>query len=166
MVILSVLETDTIMSNDPIEIVTPMTQHFEDLSLDPYWDEAGYPTIGYGHKLSSIQMKSLDTYPPISMDQALKLLRDDLKHALAGVRNSVKVPLRPYQMAALIDLAFNIGSEAFSRSTLVAELNEGNRGDIPHQFERWIYANHHISAGLEERRQAEARMWLNKPWRD
>jgi GH24 family phage-related lysozyme (muramidase) len=67
------------------------------------------------------------------------------------------------QYAACIDLAFNIGVQAFALSTLVHMINIGAMHLVPDQFRRWNKG--HVDGkvvelpGLTRRRAAEVAVW-------
>jgi lysozyme len=61
-----------------------------------------------------------------------------------------------------VSLAFNIGSGAFKKSTLVKELNQGNRYGAANQFLRWDKAGGRTLKGLTNRRKAERDQFLGK----
>ena len=46
-------------------------------------------------------------------------MANDLKKFESAVNNAVKIPLNQNQFDALVSLAYNIGTDAFSKSTLM-----------------------------------------------
>ena len=134
---------------------------FEGYSPLEYTCVAGKRTIGYGHVL-----KPDENYVcGVSEKQAEELLIQDLSIAEAAVDLLVDVPLKEHQRDALVSFAFNIGTYAFQRSTLLKELNAGNYEQVPKQLLRWIYVNGKPCYGLLRRRQTEAAMFENKTGR-
>jgi lysozyme len=125
----------------------------EGFRSDVYDDGAGYPTIGYGHKLTADEIGKLTQ---VSFAQASTLLRADLAAAEAAVMRFVTVPLQQSEFDALVSLVFNIGAGAFRRSTLLRRLNAGDRAGTIEQFGRWVFANGRRMAGLATRRADEA----------
>lgn len=131
----------------------------EGFSAVPYKDQAGLWTIGYGHKI-----KPGEHFPnPITQQEGLQLLQQDMADAMQAVKDNVHVPLNQNQHAALVSLAYNIGGENFAASTLVRLLNAGDFAGAAAQFPAWD--KEHIngvlttSAGLLNRRQAEAALF-------
>ncbi|WP_157799769.1 glycoside hydrolase family protein, partial [Bacillus subtilis] len=55
------------------------------------------------------------------------LLRADLKPVQADVDSLVTVTLSDYQRAALYSFAYNTGTDAFSRSSLLKKLYAGDK---------------------------------------
>lgn len=71
-------------------------------------DIAGNRTIGYGHLV-----EPGESFPHgVTMDQALDLLDRDINAAVAQVNRALNVPLAQNQFDALVDLAFNEGSDS------------------------------------------------------
>ena len=139
---------------------------WEGLELAPYHDSAGYPTIGVGHKLSDEVKADLSRWKPITREAAIDLLNQDLVRFRQTVNRVVyRVPSAAAQQdreTALISLAFNIGTGAFARSTLVDMINDG--GSVP-QWKvvlEWLDWCKHtvngrkvVSTGLLNRRRGE-----------
>lgn len=121
--------------------------------VEAYLDPVGIATIGYGHT-RTVHMGMV-----ITREEAERLLVKDLAWAERAVSEHVKVPLEQNQFNCLVSLTFNIGEGAFSRSTLVRELNKGRYEAVPGQLMRWVYAGGKKFKGLERRRAAEAEMW-------
>jgi GH24 family phage-related lysozyme (muramidase) len=112
-----------------------MLKELEGLRLEPYYDVAGYPTIGYGHKLSNEMWAGLKEFQPITANKAAKFLLMDVDCAKRDVDSDVEVDLSNNEYAALVSFTYNIGHGAFSDSTLLKMLNAGDgrveRGDAP-----------------------------------
>ena len=143
----------------PITLAANVAKEFEGLRLNPYHDVAGFPTIGYGHKLSSIKDDPLNKYKPITETVAVALLHHDLSEAQKEVRSLVTARLTAGQEAALIDFVFNEGAGRLRASTLLHDINDGDTMDAPAQFKRWVYADGGQEEGLVKRREAEIKLW-------
>lgn len=120
-----------------------------------YRDVAGFPTIGYGHRL--LDPESF----PNGLDeaQAAEILRSDVREAEQAVERLVKVALTQGQFDALVDFCFNLGAGKLAKSTLLKILNAGRYQDALEQLLRWDCAGNHESPALKTRRQAEAELW-------
>ncbi|MBI3901772.1 MAG: glycoside hydrolase family protein [Nitrosomonadales bacterium] len=134
----------------------------EAFSATTYLDQAGYPTIGYGHKLRSGE---LQTYQQgVTEPQALTLLQQDVSVAEQSVNNLVTIPLQQNQFDSLVSFTYNVGSGNFSNSTLLKKLNEGDVTGAADQFNRWnkvtVNGEHVISPGLSSRRNTERCMFI------
>ena len=120
-----------------------------------YLDTAGYPTIGYGHRLVHPEC-----YPHgITEPQASIILEWDVREAEQAVERLVKVPLSQGQFDALVDFTFNLGSGSLAGSTLLHALNAGQYAAAAVQLLLWNHAGNEVSAGLKTRREAEFRLW-------
>ena len=110
-------------------------------------------TIGYGHTYG---VESGDVCTEV---EALAWLQDDLDWAERAVVNNVEVHLTQNQFDALVSLTFNIGKEAFKRSTLLEVLNAGKYDEVPAQIARWNKQKGKVLRGLVRRRAHEALLW-------
>jgi lysozyme len=127
------------------------------VALITYKDKAGYDTIGWGHKLTGNE-----SFPNgISPDDAEQLFDRDLKRFKDAVNDSVKVPLTQSQFDALTSLAFNIGDDAFKRSTLLRLLNQGDYTNAGNAFMDWTRVKNDHPQGQINRRTAEQAMFSN-----
>jgi len=125
-------------------------QSFESLSLEPYQDQAGLWTIGFGHLMTPDE-----DHDTITEDEADVLFLGDLAKAEAAVNQAVEILLSQNEYDACASLCFNIGLGNFTSSTLVRLLNSGNTDLAAQQFLRWDYAGGQQSSGLMVRRTAE-----------
>jgi len=147
------------MFEDWLDYCLPLTKRWEGCVLTAYPDpvSGGNPwTIGYGSTGPDIVQGLVWT-----QEQA----DDDLVHRLTyefapGVQQAVTVELSAQQMAACVDLAYNIGVTAFSGSTLVSLLNQGYPRGAADQFLVWDKANGQVMQGLLNRRKSERALFL------
>jgi lysozyme len=107
----------------------------EGLRTDRYIDVAGVPTIGYGHT----DKHGLPKHA--SMEQIDSMFYHDLKVAEDCIETNVKVPLSAKEHDALISLIFNIGPGAFSRSSIVKNLNAGKKWSAAHTLKQYVYVS-------------------------
>ncbi len=72
------------------------------------------------------------------------------------------VTLRQQQFDALVSFTYNVGTGAFSTSTLLKKVRV-NPDDptIRDEFMRWVYVNGEVSQGLVNRREAEADFYFS-----
>lgn len=134
-------------------------KEIEGFRANVYDDIAGYPTIGYGHKLTIAERAAgLKT---VTEEQATRLLAADLATAENAVNRLVKVGLTQGQFDALVSFVYNVGAGAFGRSTMLKMLNAGDYAGAAAQFSRWTYAGGQKSQGLANRRQAEIALFKN-----
>lgn len=139
-------------------------KQFEGFRANAYKDPGsvnGLPiTIGYGQTRRN--GKPIKLGETITEAEASEWLMDELSRVEALVRKLVKVSLTPYQLGALVSFVYNIGDDAFAKSTLLKRLNEGNYADVPAQLARWNKNDGKVMAGLTNRRAAEAGMWAKE----
>ncbi len=136
----------------------------ERLVLRPYLDPVGLPTIGYGHRIVSIDQ------PPLkSAAQAIELLQSDLiRFRDMALRLSPGLAAAtPRRCAAILDFCFNAGGSAYAGSQLRIAVNEQRWTDAAEQNGRWVYGTDQKTgmkvklAGLIKRR-AITSEWLAK----
>lgn len=131
---------------------------------------AGHCSVGYGHLVHYgpvgigdpkhlTQTAALALEAPfvngLTEPQAGALLRQDLVRYEAAVHHTVKVPIDQSEYDALVDLAYNIGTDALATSTLLRKLNAGDYTGAALEFDRWVNANGHRLPGLVTRRDRE-----------
>lgn len=99
----------------------------------PYLDPVGMLTVGYGHMIRQGE----DFSKGLTKEQALALLKRDIKRYEDAVIVYVSTPLNQNQFDALVSFVFNIGIGAFRKSTLLVKLNAGDYEGAAPQFNRW-----------------------------
>ncbi len=117
------------------------------VNIDAYLDPVGIWTIGWGHAipykgewLRGEQNKAVARalYPGgITRAQAEALLRGDLIDTAASAASLVTVPINDGQFGALVALAFNVGTGALGKSTLLRKLNAGEVAGAADRFLVW-----------------------------
>lgn len=136
---------------------------FERFEGRRYPDQAGHPTIGYGHRIYPHEEKRFGE--TIDKAAAGKLLAEDAATAQRAVRQSVKVELNQAQFDALTSFAYNIGPNGFAKSGVVKKLNDGDfRGaaDELLSYNKITVQGQKVpSRGLTARRETERRIFLN-----
>lgn len=158
-----------------------------------YPDNIGVWTLGYGHALVDAQGHHIKTgeanvaarctaaiqalgygAATLSMDQVLELKRKDFSAFAARVSPLLRANTSQNQFDALVDFAYNVGSEGFAGSTLlrmhqagaaagttnlsVIAANsraKGGIGNIGAAFAAWSNADHQWSLGVFHRRMLE-----------
>jgi len=143
----------------------------ESLSLEPYEDEAGVATIGYGTTVypngERVQMGDA----PITEKEATDYFNRDIEKFTGVVESLVKVDLTDKQKVALASLVYNIGDDEFKRSKILSLLNSGDLEGAAEEFERWNKVKeiknkkwtgrHLVSRGLTRRRQEEKELFIS-----
>lgn len=137
----------------------------EGWSPTPYRDQAGYWTIGYGHKI-----KPGEHFTVIDEAMGERLLLADLAQAESEVKRLVKVTLTEGQYDALVSLFYNVDSEpeliVLENSTLLRKLNAGDYAGAADEFLKWnkitdpATKQKIVSTGLSKRRAEEREIFL------
>lgn len=106
-----------------------------------YRDSAGFETFGIGHKVlptdQDLRQYSEANPAPDAIVEAY--FEQDIARAAAAV-DGLGVDLTDSERAALVSLVFNIGTGAFAKSTLRAQLLAGDKAGAAEQFLRWRFA--------------------------
>ena len=133
---------------------------FEGKRLTAYDDGVGVWTIGFGTTVypNGIKVMKGDT---CTEAQAKTYMAHDLKKFEATVNKAVTVQLNQNQFDALVSLAYNIGTNAFSKSTLVKKLNANDIRGAADQFDVWVNAGGKRMQGLVIRRAKEKALFLS-----
>ena len=131
---------------------------FEGLKLKAYDDGVGVWTIGFGTTIypNGIKVKKGGT---CTEAQAKAYMAHDLKKFESAVNSAVTVPINQNQFDALVSLAYNIGTGAFEKSTLLKKLNESNYKGASAQFNVWNKGGGKVMQGLVNRRDVERKLF-------
>ncbi len=114
--------------------------------LFAYGDSTGVMTIGYGHT------GGVHHGEVITQQVAEEWFYRDMQHACNSIVVNVRVDVSQGEYDALADFIFNVGAEAFERSTLLRKLNEGDYNGAANQFGAWHYAGKISIPALVRRR--------------
>lgn len=112
-------------------------------------------TIGYGHTGPEV-VEGLEW---TEQKAELQFWRDVTPAELA-VTKATDVPLAQCQFDALVVLTFNIGPDAFMRSTLCSKVNARDRAGIAAEWVKWDHQGGQVVEGLLDRRKAELAMYM------
>lgn len=116
----------------------------------PYRDVAGVLTVCDGHT-------GKDIIPGRRYNDAEcdALLNKDLAQVAARIDPLIKVSIPNSERAALYSFAYNVGTGAFAKSTLLKKLNAGDHAGACDELKRWTYAGGKQWKGLMTRREIE-----------
>ncbi|CNC67754.1 lysozyme [Yersinia pseudotuberculosis] len=120
-----------------------------------YYDVVGVLTVCDGHT-----GKDIIPGKKYSDAECDALLQKDLAPVQRIVDTAVKVQLSKYQKAALYSFTYNVGQNAFTKSTLLKKLNTGDIKGACDELRRWIYAGGRPWKGLQNRREIERELCL------
>lgn len=108
----------------------------EGLKLTPYLDQVGLPTIGYGHRIPSLNV------PPITKERAEQMLREDAEHAESeALLLAPNLLAHPKPLAALTDLCYNVGANALKGTGTVAAFKREDWADAKARYVKWDKAH-------------------------
>lgn len=127
---------------------------WEGLSLTAYKDIVGVWTQCYGNT------NGVDKKNPKTDAQCTSELAYEIEKHNKEMMKYVKVPLTPWQEAAFTSFVYNVGVGAWSRSTMLALLNQGKYNEACYQLLRWNKAGGKVVKGLTNRRQSELEVCL------
>lgn len=134
-----------------------LIKEFEGCRLEAYQCQAGVWTIGYG------RTKGIRKGQVVTVEEADAMLMEDISGFEAEVDRLVTADVPDIQIGALVSLAFNIGTGAFAKSSLLKAVNAGGAVDT-----LWLEWSRYtdpesgakcISNGLARRRRAELDLW-------
>jgi GH24 family phage-related lysozyme (muramidase) len=137
-----------------------LIKRFEGCKLTAYQDIVGVWTIGYG----TTAMAGLGITPAkgmtITQDRAEDLLRQGVDKFASTVDAMITTKVNQNERGACVCLAYNIGPNAFAKSTVLRELNVGHKDNAAAAFRMWNKAGGEVIKGLVNRREAEINLFL------
>lgn len=152
----------------PIHVLQPSKEivefiaAWEGFSPTIYACPSGYPTIGYGRKLSVDEVGIINEAGGVlTQHEAMELLHIDVYVVGMHVKRFIDVPLSQHEFDALVSWTYNCGPGALSASTLREYINMGMFEEVPGELIRWIYAGGEPLSGLYDRRIEESHIWTH-----
>jgi lysozyme len=119
--------------------------------IRPYICPAGYPTIGYGRLL-----KTMD-HPAITKDQAEAMFDEDWRrHEALAISASPLLSNDKKRLGAIASFVFNLGIGNYQASTLRRAVNAQDWPEARYQIQRWTKGAGKVLPGLVKRRALEA----------
>lgn len=139
------------ISNKGLELI----KEFEGFSANAYLDVVKIPTIGYGNTFYADGTK-VKLGEQISKTDALELLEFVANKYFADkIFPAIKVPITQNKFDACVSLAYNIGANAFIKSTLLKKINENDFESAANEFLKWNKSGGKELLGLTRRRKRE-----------
>ena len=112
-------------------------------------------TIGFG---TTNNVKLGDK---ITVERGLIKLLEDTNKFEQAVKRCANVPMYAYEYSAYVSLTYNIGENAFCKSTLVKKLKAYDYDGACKEFLKWDKFKGNPLPGLTKRRMEEYRMCIN-----
>lgn len=147
------------------EKATQLIRKYEGCSLIAYKCPAGKWTISYGltQYPDGSPVKEGDKLTDMveanrMFDLVLEKFEKQVKLILG---DALLVALPPDSIGALVSFAYNCGTTAFAKSTLLKRIRENklNFDTIEYEFSRWNKSNGKVLSGLTKRRKAEFELY-------
>ena len=117
-------------------------------------------TIGIGHQIQPGEENLLTQ--EITEKDAVNLYKKDISKIIADMNKNINIPLNKNEQLALISLRYRIGPGNFNNSTLLKELNKGNKLKAAEEFKNWRISSGTINQGLVLRAERERVRFLTK----
>ena len=135
-------------------LATPLVAQYEGLRTKAYLDPVGIPTICYG-ETHDVQMGDVQTE-----ENCKTMLTARLGTFAIAVDTIIQPEVKPEVLAAFSSLSYNIGIEAFQKSSVARLANEGKTREACDFMLRYKYAGGKVLPGLVKRREAERKLCL------
>jgi GH24 family phage-related lysozyme (muramidase) len=133
----------------------------EGYSPTPYKDTAGVMTNGFGNA-------TINPNKNVNIIEALTDLQVNTQKTGEGVARCVTAELTQGQYDAYVSFAYNVGVNAFCKSTMAKLANQGDKVASCNQFDRWVYVagkdcriKSSNCAGIAKRRAEEKTLCLS-----
>lgn len=125
----------------------------EGLRTVAYKDPVGIPTICFG------ETRGVELGQSATPAECKAMLGERVLEFGAAVDRCVHTPMSPRRKAGLTSFAYNVGTDAFCKSTLVMRLNIGDPNACDEML-RWTKAKGITLPGLVKRREQERALCL------
>lgn len=127
---------------------------YEGLRTVAYRDVVGIPTVCFG------ETRSVNMGDSYTVDQCKVMLGNGLAEFAIGVDKCLTYPVPDKSYTAFVSLAYNIGTGAFCKSTVVRKANAGDIAGACNAMTVWNRAGGRVIQGLVNRRADEKRLCL------
>jgi len=110
----------------------------EGVRLKPYLDIVGIPTIGVGNTFYEDGSRVKMTDHPITEKRAMELFKWVLRQFELTVYTNTRDDINQNQFDALVSFTYNVGQQAFKKSTLLRRINaRASDQSIENAFMMW-----------------------------
>jgi lysozyme len=134
----------------------------ESYSPMPYKDTRGVITNGFGNA-------SIEPSKKVTVVKALADLKQNASDAGSAVTRCITVPLTQNQYDAFVSFTYNVGTNAFCKSTMVKKANANDLVGACNEFRRWEFVagkdcriKSSNCSGIAARREAERALCLKE----
>lgn len=159
----------SLLQQRALQAVLPVIRREESCDLVVYDDGSGNATIGWGNMFYNDGTRVKFGDPGISQEEADLLLLGVASTIVLSVHDKLLLMPGPNQLAAMVDLSYNIGLSAFATSSVLAEFNAGDTDQAHADFALWN--KRHVKGVLTVstdlvRRRAREMVLFETPWTD
>lgn len=141
-----------------IALAVGIIKPWEGLEQETYLDIVGIPTVCYGQTGEAARIGARYTTA-----ECEAMLGAEVAAYARELDRCIRVPLEPHEAAAVLSWAYNVGTPAACRSTLVRKINEGRpASEWCAELDRWNRAGGREVRGLTNRRAYERRVCEGK----
>ena len=139
-----------------VALAVPVVMKWEGLENDPYKDIVGITTVCYGETQGVQQRRYSD-------EECTSMLIARLGEFNREIGACITRPVPDNVRAAILSWAYNVGSDAACKSTLMRRLNAGDIAGACAELSRWTMAGGKVFKGLVNRRADERRLCEGVP---
>lgn len=134
---------------------------FEAIALKPYYCPSHVATISVGCTYYEDGTRVKITDKEITKERAIQLFRNILKNYEKDVDAMTVDTISQHQFNALVSFAYNCGSVALKKSTLLKKVNANpNDPSIADEFRKYVFGGGRKLSGLVKRREAEVKEYF------
>jgi lysozyme len=133
----------------------------EGFSSKPYKDTGGVVTNGFGNA-------TITPSKSVTVVEALGDLKENTTMTGRGVSRCLTAEVTQGQYDAYVSFAYNVGVNAFCKSTMLKLANQGDKVGSCNQFDRWTYVagrdckiKSNNCSGIAKRREDEKQLCLS-----
>lgn len=130
-----------------IAMSTPFIAKWEGLETTAYRDLVGIPTVCYGETRG---VKFGDTYTEAECLAMLEKAVGEYYRDLQPYMTNPDIPVGV--QASMLELAYNAGTRAVGRSTMMKLANQGKYVEACQELRKWVKAGGQTVKGLQNRR--------------
>ncbi len=136
--------------------IVNMLMRLEGFRADSYRCPAGRWSLGFG------ETEGVTAGQHITREDAEGRLREDLDRIAQAIAPLIEPELTENAFSACVSLVYNIGIEAFTHSTLLRKINQGDMEGAANEFLRWCNVHGVPVRGLRRRRAIERGVFLSE----
>ena len=133
----------------------------EGFSSKPYLDTGGVVTNGFGNA-------TINPSKSVTVVEALEDLKTNASNTGKAVTKCVTWPITQGQYDAYTSFAFNVGTNAFCKSTMSKKANQGDKVGSCNEFDKWMFVagkdcrlKGSNCSGIVKRREEEKKLCLS-----